>query len=146
MVLHLEFAIWTTWQKCQAVDGFVNPIARAKSRARKTRASGDLLFLFFVKSKCQFPWRWPIFIFCILLWEFANNNKCQVNLPKPLEMLYIFTRHVLIKWTYYSAMAANKCRLGFKPSLSLTRPAQAANSASYQINYILINWLMHVRI
>ena len=94
MVLHLEFAIWPTWQmreqtwqKCQAVDDFANPIARAKSRARKARAPGYLLFLSFAKSKCQIPWRWPIFILCILLWEFANSSKWQVNLPKPLEML-----------------------------------------------------------
>ena len=76
-----------TWQKCQAVNDFANPIARAKSRAKKARAPGDLLFLSFAKSKYQFPWRWPIVILCILLWEFANSNKCQVNLPKPLEML-----------------------------------------------------------
>jgi len=62
--LHLEFAIWVTWQmkeqtwqKCQAVDDFANPIARAKSRARKVRAPGDLLFLSFVMCKCEFPWR-----------------------------------------------------------------------------------------
>ena len=93
-VLHLEFAIWVTWQmreqtwqKCQVVDDFANLIARVKSHVRKARVPGDLLFLSFAKSKCQFPWRWPIFILCILLWEFANSNKCQVNLPKPLEML-----------------------------------------------------------
>jgi len=54
MVLHMEFAIWATWQmreqtwqKYQVVDDFANPIARAKSRAKKARAPGDLLFLSF---------------------------------------------------------------------------------------------------
>ena len=78
-----------TWQKCQVVGDFANPIARAKSRARKARAPGDLLFLSFAKSKCQFPWRWPVFIFCILLehlqqlcnWNLAFVGICQV--PKP---------------------------------------------------------------
>ena len=45
-----------TWQKCQVVDGFANPITQAKSRTRKARAPGDLIFLFFAKFKCQFPW------------------------------------------------------------------------------------------
>ena len=78
-----------TWQKCQAVDDFANPIARAKSRVKKARAPGDLQFLSFAKSICQFPWRWPTFMLCILFWEFTNSNKCQVNLPKPLEMLLL---------------------------------------------------------
>jgi len=51
----LEFAIWATWhireqtwQKCQAVDGFANPIAQAKvTREESARA-----------------WRPPIFILC----------------------------------------------------------------------------------
>jgi len=63
---------------------------------RASKVTGDLLFLSFAKSKCQFPWRWPIFILCILLWEFANNNKCQVNLPKPLEMLRIVYMHIMV--------------------------------------------------
>ena len=76
--------LWTTLQTR----------SREQSHARGKRAPGDLLFLSFAKSKCQFPWRWPIFILCILLWEFANSNKCQVNLPKPLEMLANNAAHI----------------------------------------------------
>jgi hypothetical protein len=39
------------------------------------------------KSIMRNPWRCPIFRLCILFWEFANNNKCQVNYAKLLEML-----------------------------------------------------------
>jgi hypothetical protein len=52
-----------TWQKCQAVDGFANPIARAKvTREESARA-----------------WRPPIFILC------------QVQIPIPLEMFYFLS-------------------------------------------------------
>jgi len=50
----LEFAIWATWQmreqtwqKCQVVDGFANPIARAK-RAR-------LEIFYFIICQVQMP-------------------------------------------------------------------------------------------
>jgi len=74
MVLHLEFTIWVTWQmreqtwqKCQTMDGFANPITRAKSRVRKARA-----------------WRSPIFILC------------QVQMSNPLEMVYFYPLHFVM--------------------------------------------------
>jgi hypothetical protein len=63
----------------------VDRAGRNRDRAPHGKSSHPGLLWVNFKSIMQNPWRWPIFRHCILLWEFANNNKCQVNYAKPFR-------------------------------------------------------------